>query len=1141
MRDLQYHIFLAGSILPPLYANLEPMKKYREYKNISFPTIESEVLAYWKKEQVFARSVTNREGKTPFVFYEGPPSANGKPGLHHVISRTIKDLFCRYRTQKGNYVARKAGWDTHGLPVELGVEKALGITKEDIGEKISVADYNKACKEDVLKFTDIWNDLTEKMGYWVDLSNPYITYENTYIETCWYLLNELFKKDMLYKGYSIQPYSPAAGTGLSTHELNQPGCYKNVKDTTVVAQFKILPGQYQGQGENEFFLAWTTTPWTLPSNTALALGKNITYVKIETFNQYTHAPITVILAKECAARYFPAENESADLATYKAGDKKIPFKILAEYKGELFNGVRYEQLLPYTTPKDGDAFRVVLGDFVSTEDGTGIVHIAPSFGSDDFRVAKQNGVGSLTLVDKQGKFTAEVTDYAGEYVKEEYLAADEKPKDYKSVDVRISIRLKEENKAFKVEKYEHSYPHCWRTDKPVLYYPLDAWFIKTTAVKDRMIALNKTILWKPESTGTGRFGNWLENLVDWNLSRSRYWGIPIPIWTSEDKSEQLCIGSFEQLQTEIERSIAAGVMKENPLAQFKVGDFSKANYTTFDVHRPYVDEIILVSKTGKKLTRETDLIDVWFDSGAMPYAQLHYPFENKELIDENKYFPADYIAEGVDQTRGWFFTLHAIASMVFDSVAFKAVVSNGHVLDKNGNKMSKRLGNVVDPFETIAKYGADATRWYLITNAQPWDSLRFDINGIAEVQRGFFGTLYNTYAFFALYANIDGFTYSEAEVPIERRTELDRWILSELHSLIKEVDAQYAAYEPTKAGRAIERFVDDYLSNWYVRSSRRRFWKGEYSEDKIAAFQTLARCLEVVTQLMAPIAPFFADRIFSDLNAVTNRFPGVDSVHLADFPVFEEARIDAELQTRMQYALNITSMVLSLRTKQSLKVRQPLQKIMIPVLDAQMRARIELVKDLILAEVNVKEIEYVTDDDAGMLVKKIKPNFKALGPKVGKHMQTVAAQLTALPQEAIARFEKEGKTSLSIDGQELSIDVQDVEISSQDIPGWLVSNLDGMTVALDIRVSQELKDEGLARELVNRIQNIRKDKGFSVTDKIKVLVANNEALGGAIKNNKDYICTEVLAQDLVFQDSLAAATEFELDAGVMVGVVVERV
>lgn len=1105
--------------------------KYKEYKKLNLPATAKEILDYWQQHDIFNKSIQIREGAKSFVFYEGPPSANGKPGIHHVMARTIKDIFCRYRTLKGFQVKRKAGWDTHGLPIEISVEKSLGITKEDIGKKISIVDYNKECRKDVMKYKDLWDDLTIKMGYWVDLSDPYITFDNKYIESVWYLLSKLYEKGLLYKGYTIQPYSPAAGTGLSTHELNQPGCYRNVKDNTVVAQFKVIKNEkseilFNNHGFEVFFLAWTTTPWTLPSNAALALGAQMDYVVVKTYNAYTNKPIAVVLAKELLNKYFPEKNAELSFEEYQAGQKNIPFQVLAEYKGVQLDGIRYEQLLPYAQPTDGDAFRTVMGDFVTTDEGTGIVHIAPSFGADDFKVARQFGIGSLTMVDKQGRFIAEMGEFAGRFVKNEY-APDYNPENAKedNVDIEIIVKLKKENKAFKTEKYEHSYPHCWRTDKPILYYPLDSWFIKTTAFKDRMIALNKTINWKPPMTGTGRFGNWLENLLDWNLSRSRYWGIPLPIWTTEDRSEQKCIGSVEQLYKEIENSIAKGFMKTNPFKGFKSGDFTAENYAKIDLHRPFADEIILASATGKKMHREPDLIDVWFDSGAMPYAQLHYPFENKELFENN--YPADFIAEGVDQTRGWFFTLHAIATMLFDSVAYKTVVSNGLVLDKNGNKMSKRLGNAVDPFETIDKYGPDATRWYMITNAQPWDNLKFDIEGIAEVQRGFFGTLYNTYAFFVLYANIDQFTYAEPDIPLEKRPEIDRWILSQLNTLIKEADEHYNDYEPTKAGRAIAEFVDEYLSNWYVRLCRRRFWKGEYTEDKIAAYQTLYKCLETIAILASPIAPFFMDRLFIDLNSVTGRHK-CDSVHLADIPSVDVLCIDKALEERMQLAQKISSMVLALRKKVNIRVRQPLNKIMIPVLNEEFKKQIQAVKSLILTEVNIKQLELL-DDTSGILVKKIKPNFKTLGPKYGKYMKQIAATIAAFKQEDINQIEAETKYIMQIEGQEVIVELNDVEIISEDIPGWLVSNIGSLTVALDITITEELKQEGIARELINRIQNLRKDNNFDVTDRISLQVEKNSAIIHSISNNFNYICSETLADSLELVDVIEAPNKVAVE------------
>lgn len=1097
------------------------MSKYKEYKQLDLPKVADEVLSFWENEKIFEQSISSREGKEPFVFYEGPPSANGLPGIHHVMARAIKDIFCRYKTQKGFQVKRKAGWDTHGLPVELGVEKELGITKEDIGKTISVEEYNQKCREAVMRYTDVWNNLTQKMGYWVDMDNPYVTYENKYIETVWHLLKKLYDKGLIYKGYTIQPYSPAAGTGLSTHELNQPGCYRDVKDTSATAMFKVVKDEKSDFLFNDlhgdlFFIAWTTTPWTLPSNTALGVGEKIDYVKVKTFNKYTHEPITVVLAKDLLGKWFNPKNADLSLDDYKNDGKNIPYKIVDEFKGSQLEGMRYEQLLAYKQPEEGDAFRVILGDFVTTEDGTGIVHLAPSYGADDFRVTKANGIGALHLVDNQGRFTEEVSDFAGRYVKNAYYEEGEAPD--KSVDVEISIKLKEANRAFDVQKYEHSYPHCWRTDKPVLYFPLDSWFIKTTAVKEQLIANNNTINWKPESTGKGRFGNWLENLQDWNLSRSRYWGIPIPIWTTEDREEQICIGSAEQLKSECEKAVEKGLMDNNPLADFEPGNMSEDNYHTFDFHRPFVDDIILVSPSGKPMKREMDLIDVWFDSGSMPYAQWHYPFENKELIDEKQFYPADFIAEGVDQTRGWFFTLHAIATLCFDSVAYKNVVSNGLVLDKNGQKMSKRLGNAVDPFETLKKYGPDATRWYMVTNAQPWDNLKFDEEGIVEVQRKFFGTLYNTYNFFALYANIDNFSFQEKEVPFEERPEIDRWVLSKLNSLIKTVDGAFADYEPTRAGRAIQEFTTDHLSNWYVRLCRRRFWKGDYTQDKISAYQTLYTCLETIAKLSAPIAPFFMDRLYQDLNEVSGR-ENSTSVHLADFGRLQEANIDVDLEERMEIAQKLSSMVLALRKKESLRVRQPLQKMMVPILDPTFKRQLQDVEDLILSEVNVKELEYL-EETAGVLVKKIKPDFKKLGPKFGKEMKQVAAAVNQMSQEQIAELELNGSIDLSLKEKSIELDLSDVEISSEDIPGWLVSTEGKYTVALDITLSEELKNEGIARELVNRIQNFRKEAGFEVTDKIELRIESQAQINEAIKSNKHYICSETLAAGLEIVDQV---------------------
>ena len=1120
--------------------------KFTEYKGLDLPTVASEVLDFWKKNNIFEQSVTSREGATPYVFFEGPPSANGLPGIHHVMARAIKDIFCRYKTQKGYQVKRKAGWDTHGLPVELGTEKELGITKEAIGKTISVTEYNEACKKTVMRYTDVWNDLTEKMGYWVDMEDPYVTYKSKYMETVWWLLKQIYNKDLLYKGYTIQPYSPKAGTGLSSHEVNQPGSYRDVTDTTIVAQFKTkedtLPSFFHGFGIVHF-LAWTTTPWTLPSNTALTVGPKIDYVLVKTFNQYTFEPVNVVLAKSLLAKqfggkYFVAESE-ADFAYFTSEDKKIPYQILAEAKGADLVGIRYEQLMPLALPYQHpeNAFRVISGDFVTTEDGTGIVHTAPTFGADDAKVAAaatpevppllvldENG-NPVPLVDLQGKFVSGLGALSGKYVKNEYYNEGEAPE--RSADVEIAIQLKEENKAFKVEKYVHSYPHCWRTDKPILYYPLDSWFIKVTEIKDRMFDLNETINWKPKATGEGRFGNWLKNANDWNLSRSRYWGIPLPIWRTEDGTEELLVGSVEELYNEIEKAIAAGIQTENPYKGFKSGDMSEANYDLVDLHKNVVDSIVLVSPSGKPMKRESDLIDVWFDSGAMPYAQWHYPFENKDLIDANKAFPADFIAEGVDQTRGWFYTLHAIGTLVFDKIAYKNVVSNGLVLDKNGQKMSKRLGNAVDPFETLKEYGPDATRWYMIANANPWDNLKFDIEGVAEVRRKFFGTLYNTYSFFALYANIDGFTYSEAEIPVAERPEIDRWILSELHTLIQEVDEAYADYEPTRAARAISDFVQENLSNWYVRLCRRRFWKGDYAQDKIAAYQTLYTCLVTVAKLGAPIAPFFMDQLYKDLTAASSS-ENFDSVHLAKFPESVENFVDKSLESKMLKAQTVSSLVLSLRKKEMIKVRQPLQKVMIPVLDAIQRAEIEAVSDLIKAEVNVKEV-VLLDDASGILVKQIKPNFKTLGPRFGKDMGLISNKIQGFSPIEIAKLERDNALEIDIAGKSIILTLADVEISSQDIEGWLVANTNGITVALDITISDELRKEGIARELVNRIQNIRKDSGFEVTDKIIVKLEKNVQLEAAVATNLKYIKSETLTETLVFEDTIASGIEIEFD------------
>ena len=1107
------------------------MKKYPEHKTLDLPALAEEVLQSWQDKRIFERSVEEREGCPPFIFYEGPPSANGLPGIHHVMARTIKDIFCRYKTQKGFQVKRKGGWDTHGLPIEISVEKTLGITKEDIGTGISIGDYNKACRKEVMKYKTVWDDLTRKMGYWVDLDNPYITFESSYMETCWFLLKELYGKNLLYKGYTIQPFSPAAGTGLSSHELNQPGTYKLVKDTTVVAQFKAIRDSssealFSATDAPVYFLAWTTTPWTLPSNAALALGEDINYVLVRTFNAYTFEPVSVVLAADLFRNFFPVKDPAPSIGEYQPGNKNIPYRVDGEFRGADLVGIRFEQLMPYVQPQ-GDAFRVIPGDFVSTADGTGIVHIAPTFGADDFRVARLHNIAPILveddsgkqvpLVDKRGRFVAQVTDFAGEYVKEEYLTLPEKEEEirrqgrdkYLTVDERIAIYLKQRNLAFKVEKYEHSYPHCWRTDKPVLYYPLDSWFIRTTACKDRMIELNKTINWKPESTGSGRFGNWLENLVDWNLSRSRYWGIPLPIWRSED-GEEKCIGSVRELVDELHKSVAAGLMNAADMEHLD------PVHGKLDLHRPFVDQAVLVSSSGKPMYREPDLIDVWFDSGAMPYAQWHYPFDMPSL---DGVFPADFIAEGVDQTRGWFFTLHALAVMLFDRVAFRNVVSNGLVLDKNGNKMSKRLGNAVDPFTTLEKYGPDATRWYMISNAQPWDNLKFNLDGIAEVQRKFFGTLFNTYGFFALYANIDGFTYAEKDVPVNDRAELDRWILSLLNSLVLEVDASYAEYEPTRATRLIQDFVSDHLSNWYVRLSRRRFWKGDYSDDKVAAYQTLYTCLDTVARLIAPVAPFFAEKLYDDLNRISGKDNSA-SVHLARFPVADESIIDKELEERMQLAQDISSMTLSLRKKVNIKVRQPLQKIILPANDDRFRSRVASVEDLIKAEVNVEEISFL-DEGTDILVRKVKPNFKTLGPRVGGLMKMLTAALAVISQKDIASLEREGVLPLQLGSEVFDLLLQDVEIINEDIPGWQVATQGRLTVALDVTLTDSLREKGLARELINRIQNIRKDKGLEVTDRIDVRIKGPDTFHPSVKNNFDYIRSEILATRLELVDDLS--------------------
>ena len=1141
-------------------------EKFPEYKGLDLSKVNKDVLKVWDRNDTFKRSVRDRNGKGEFVFYEGPPSANGMPGIHHVMARTIKDAICRYKTQCGYEVKRKAGWDTHGLPVELGVEKALGITKEDIGTKISIEDYNAACKKDVMKYTGQWEDLTRKMGYWVNMDDPYVTYDNRYIETIWWLLKQLYSKGYLYEGYTIQPYSPAAGTGLSSHELNLPGCYRDVRDTTCIALFRLIRNErseflYRGTDTADVhIMAWTTTPWTLPSNTALAVGEAITYIKVRSFNPYSGEPICVIIAKDLLNAMFPETNSSLELSDYKPGDRKIPFRVLDEFPGKKLKGIDYHQLIDWVKPDEG-AFRVVTGDFVTTEDGTGIVHIAPTFGADDYKVGKENGIPPLIvrrkdgstgpLVDKRG-FMVPVADLDEKFVRErvnlntfkgfearpvknEYdntLSADDE-----TLDVDIAVMLKQSGKVFRIEKQVHSYPHCWRTDKPVLYYPMDAWFIRTTAFRDKMIELNNTINWKPQSTGAGRFGKWLENLVDWNLSRSRYWGTPLPIWLTEDRTEEKFIGSAAELKAEIEKSVKAGFMQSNPLAKFIENDFSKENYQKFDLHRPYVDEIILVSDSGKRMFREPDLIDVWFDSGAMPYAQAHYPFENKDNF--HKMFPADYIAEGVEQTRGWFFTLHAIATMISDSVSFKNIISNGLILDKNGNKMSKRLGNAVDPFETIEEYGADPLRWYMITNSQLWDNVKFDISGVDEVKRKFFGTLYNTYSFFALYANLDGFKYSEKDIPVEERPEIDRWIISLLNSLVKEVGSCYSDYDLTRAGRAIQDFVTENLSNWYVRLNRKRYWGGEQSKDKLAAYQTLYTCLETVSKLAAPIAPFYMDLLFMDLNGVARR-DEEDSVHLTLFPGYDEALINRELEERMDIAQKISSMILGLRRKVNIKVRQPLAKIMIPVTDESFKGRFESVRNLILSEVNVKEVEYI-EDTSGIVVKKIKPNFKTLGPRYGKLMKEISAAVTALTQPEIISFESSGNLSFTINGTNIVLTLEDVEIISEDIPGWQVANEGRLTVALDIIITDELKYEGIAREFVNRIQNIRKESGFDVTDKISVLIEDHDLIREAVKRHAPYISSQTLATSVSVVPSITGDNIREIDIDeVMVKISVKK-
>ncbi len=1130
-------------------------RKFPEYKDFDLSQINKEINELWKKDRTFERSLSAREGNPSFVFYEGPPSANGMPGIHHVISRTIKDIICRYKTQSGYHVKRKAGWDTHGLPVELSVEKSLNITKEDIGKSISIEEYNKACRKDVMKYTDVWEDLTEKMGYWIDMSDPYITYDNKYIETLWYLLKELMNKDLLYKGYTIQPYSPAAGTGLSTHELNQPGCYRDVKDTTVVAQFKVIKDDrsaflFSETDADVFILAWTTTPWTLPSNTALTVGKKIAYSLIETYNQYTGEKIAVVLASDLAHAYFPEKHAELPFDEFQPGDKHIPFRLLKTFKGKELLDISYEQLLQWVHP-EGNAFKVIPGDFVTTEEGTGVVHTAPTFGADDYRVAAENDIAALTvidkngvinpLVDKKGRFfrledldpefvsrqvnTGNYSAFAGKFVKNEYDDASKEDDD--STDIDIAVFLKQHNQAFRIEKYVHNYPHCWRTDKPVLYYPLNSWFIRTTAMKERMIELNNTINWKPEATGTGRFGKWLENLMDWNLSRSRFWGTPLPIWVTEDGKEQVCIGSVDELKMEIEKSVAAGFMTNNPLKDFVKGDFTAENYNKFDLHRPFVDEIVLVSQSGKKMYREPDLIDVWFDSGAMPYAQMHYPFEHKEDFDQ--FYPADFIAEGVDQTRGWFFTLHAIASILFDSVAFKNIISNGLVLDKNGNKMSKRLGNAVDPFKTIDKFGSDPVRWYMITNAQPWDNIKFDISGVEEVRRKFFGTLYNTYSFFALYANVDGFNYHKPEVPVKERPEIDRWIISLLHSLVNNVRQQLDNYEPTRAARMIQEFVQENLSNWYVRLNRKRYWGGEFDTDKLAAYQTLYTCLETVARLAAPFAPFYMEKLFRDLNSITGKHEE-QSVHIVEFPLHDESLTDPALEERMEIAQTITSMILGLRRRVNIKVRQPLNKIMVPVLDQSFSHKLDQVKDLILNEVNVKSIEYLHDTE-GILVKKIKPDFKSLGPKYGKRMKLIAAAVGRMDQHQISQFEKNGTYDIQVENDTIALALDDVEITSEDIPGWLVATENTITVALDITLTEELRYEGIARELVNRIQNIRKDNDFDVTDKVFIVIEEHDAISRTLDRFGPYISAQTLAEGISLSSSLESngSRKIELD------------
>ncbi len=1142
-------------------------KKFAEYKKFDLPEINQEVNAFWAENRIFEKSVESREGNKTFVFNEGPPSANGIPGIHHVMARTIKDIFCRYKTQQGFLVRRKAGWDTHGLPIELSVENSLKITKEDIGDKISIEEYNAACRKDVMKYTDMWEKLTHMMGYWINMDDPYITYENRYIETVWYLLSELYKKDLLYKGYSIQPYSPAAGSGLSTHELNQPGCYRDVKDTTVVAQFRVKRDKLSSALLDEldtdlYILAWTTTPWTLPSNTALTVGANIEYAFVRTYNPYTGDPITVVLARELMDRYFPEEIGRLPLDEYEPGDKHVPYKLVKTIPGSDLEGLSYEQLLDWVDPGE-KAFKVLTGDFVTTEEGTGVVHTAPTFGADDLRVAMANDISSLTIIDREGNVQPLVdrkgrffrledideqfirekvnlesySEFSGRFVKNEYDSSktDKDP----TIDVDIAVHLKLVNKAFRIEKHVHNYPHCWRTDKPVLYYPLDSWFVRTTAMKERMIELNNTINWKPESTGSGRFGKWLENLVDWNLSRARFWGTPLPIWVTEDKQEQVCIGSVGELKSEISKSVKAGFMESNPLESFVEGDFSEENYNILDLHRPFVDDIVLVSGSGRRMFRDPSLIDVWFDSGSMPYAQYHYPFEHKTDFDQ--LFPADFIAEGVDQTRGWFFTLHAIATMLFDSVSFKNIISNGLVLDKNGNKMSKRLGNAVDPFNTITTHGSDPLRWYMITNAQPWDNLKFDSAGVDEVKRKFFGTLYNTYTFFALYANVDGYTSSDEEIPVDQRPEIDRWIISLLNSLVKNVKEQYENYEPTRAARMVQDFVIENLSNWYVRLNRKRYWGGDFNQDKRAAYQTLLNCLETVSMIAAPIAPFYMDKMFNDLNSVTERF-AEESVHLTRFPEFSEQLIDSALEERMDVAQNLSSMILGLRRKVNIKVRQPLNKIMIPVSDEGFREQVELVKSLVLNEVNVKEVEYISDT-SGILVKRIKPNFKSLGPRYGKLMKEIVAVIDGMEQEQINLFEQEQEYEILAGGQAIRLSLDDVEIISEDIPGWLVANEGTITVALDINITEELRQEGVARELINRIQNIRKESGFDVTDKINVVLQKHELINDAVETHGIYIGSQTLAKNIKLTDKLENNTgkRIEFDDDIFIKISVSRI